>query len=210
MRVQPSEVVLTDLVGYAEKHDVKMVIEIHAPMAIENIEPMIARVQAIDSPYLGFAPDSGMFCHSVADVAVDRVRKLGVPAELVELVLRRWREHAPEADVVAEVRALGGDYHAQLFASESALHWGHSDPSAMLRIMPLIRHVHGKFFNSDADGHDSAVRFGEMLDALHAGGYDGSISFEYDGHLWNPDDVAIEQIRRIHASTLRHLEATEA
>jgi sugar phosphate isomerase/epimerase len=210
IRVQPSEVVLTDLVAYAEKHDVKMVIEIHAPMAIENIEPLIVRVEKVDSPYLGFAPDSGMFCHSVADVAVNRFRARGVPEEIIELVLRRWHERTAEPDVVAEVRGLGGGYEAQLFASESALHWGHSDPAAMRRIMPLIRHVHGKFFNTDAAGRDTAVRFGEVIDVLQEGGYSGPISFEYDGHLWNPDDVAIEQIRRLHTTTLERLAKTEA
>lgn len=210
IRVQPSEVVLTDLVSYAEKYDVRMVIEIHAPMAIESIEPLISRVEVVDSPYLGFAPDSGMFCHTVADVAVEGFRKRGVPDEILDLVVERWQERAPEAEVVAEVRALGGDEAAQLFALESTLHWGHSDPAVMQRIMPIIHHVHGKFFNADSEGRDSAVRFGEVISVLREGGYGGSISFEYDGHLWNPNDVAIEQIRRMHATTLKQIASTEA
>lgn len=210
IRVQPSEVVLTDLVPYAEKYDVRMVIEIHAPMAIENIEPMIERIEKIDSPFLGFAPDSGMFCRTVADVAVTRFQQLGVPEELTDLVLQRWTEKTPEAELIAEVRSLGGGYEAQLFALESTLHWGHSDPSMMNRIMPLIYHVHGKFFNADADGRDSAVRFDEVIGVLHSAGYEGSISFEYDGHLWNPDGSAIEQLTRLYSGTRKQLETLEA
>ncbi|MCU1481841.1 MAG: xylose isomerase domain protein barrel [Subtercola sp.] len=210
IRVQPSEAVLTDLVTYAEKHGVKMVIEIHAPMAIENIEPLIERVESVNSPYLGFAPDTGMFCHTVANVAVDRFRRLGVSAELTEVILQRWHEQVPEAELLAEIRRLGGGHDALQFAFESTLHWGHSDPATLQRIMPYINHVHGKFFNADNAGVDTAVRFAEVIGELRTGEYNGSISFEYDGHLWNPTDHAIEQIRRLYVTTLRQLESTEA
>jgi sugar phosphate isomerase/epimerase len=209
IRVQPSEVVLNELVGFAEKHDVRMVIEIHSPMSIETIEPLIERVEAVDSPFLGFAPDTGMFSHTVADVAVDGYLRRGVPVEIADLILQRWHERAPEPDVRAEVASMGGDELAQQFASESSLFWGHSEPAAMRRIMPLIRHMHGKFYNAGPDGRDSAVRFDEVIDELVAGGYDGSISFEYDGFLWNPEGAAIDQIRRIHSRTLAQLETTE-
>lgn len=209
IRVQPSEVVLTDLVGFAEENDVRMVIEIHSPMSIETIEPLIERVEAVDSPFLGFAPDLGMFSHRVADVAANGYRSRGVPDEIIDLILRRWQESAPERTVVDEVISMGGDELAQQFASESALFWGHSEPSALRRIMPLVRHVHGKFYNADADGVDSAVRFAEVIDELLGGGFDGSISFEYDGFLWNPADAAIDQIRRIHATTLRQIHSKE-
>ena len=208
IRVQPSEVVLTDLVDYAERYDVRMVIEIHSPMAIEHIEPMIERVEAVNSPHLGFAPDAGMFCHTVAGVALRRYRELGVSAELIDLVVQRWRERVPAADVRAEVRNLGGGDDAQRLASEAGLFWGHSDPAAMRRIMPFIHHVHGKFFEVDDDGTDAAVRFPEVVTELQAGGYDGYISFEYDGHLWTEERLAIDQIRKLHTATLTQIGAS--
>ena len=142
-------------------------------------------------------------------MAVNGYLARGVPRELTDLVVQRWHERAPEAEVVAEVRAAGGDQLAQQFASESTLFWGHSEPAALQRMLPLIRHVHGKFYNADADGVDSAVRFAEVIDVLVGGGYDGSISFEYDGFLWNPNDSAIDQLRRIHAATLQQLNSAE-
>jgi sugar phosphate isomerase/epimerase len=210
IRVQPSEVVLSGLVGYAERHDVKMVIEIHAPMAIEDIESMIERVEAVDSPYLGFAPDCGMFCHTIADVAIERYRELGVPAAIIDAVVGGWHERVAPAELLAEVRALGGDHHAEQFVHESQLFWGHSEPMALRRIMPLIRHVHGKFYNVNADGQDSAVRFPEVIDELLRGGYDGPFSFEYDGHLWTRHRLAIDEIRTLHTTTLRQIHAAEA
>lgn len=205
IRVQPNEVVLTDLLSYAEKYEVRMVIEIHSPMTIEDTEPMIERVEAVNSPYLGFAPDSGMFCHTVANVALERYRALGVPSEITDLVVQRWHERVPCAEVQAEVRDLGGDDHAQQLVSESQLFWGHSEPAAMHRIMPLIHHVHGKFFEVDEHGNDPAVRFPEVISVLQDGGYDGFISFEYDGHLWSQERLAIDQIRKLHANTLERI-----
>ena len=207
IRVQPSEVVLRDLVEYAERYEVRMVIEIHSPMAIEDIESIVDRVEAVNSPYLGFAPDAGMFSHTVAGIALRRYRQLGVSAELVDLVAQRWRERVPAAEVRAEVRDLGGGDDAQRLASESGLFWGHSEPAAMRRIMPFIHHVHGKFFEVDDDGTDSAVRFPEVVAELQAGGYDGYISFEYDGHLWSEEHLAIDQIRKLHTATLTQIGA---
>lgn len=209
IRVQPSEVVLDELVPFAERHGVRMVIEIHAPMSIETIEPLIERIEAVDSPHLGLAPDLGMFSRTVADVAVEGYASRGVPRELLEMIVARWHQRTPEAEVVAEITAAGGDELAQQFASESTLFWGHSDPAALRRIMPLVQHVHGKFYNADPHGIDSAVRFSEVIDELIEGGFDGSLSFEYDGFLWNPDDSAIDQIRRIHSTTVQQLTSAE-
>jgi sugar phosphate isomerase/epimerase len=205
IRVQPNEEVFTDLVSYAEKYDVKMAIEIHAPMAIEDMEPMIERVESINSPYLGFAPDCGAFCHSCAGVAIERFLELGVPSEVVDLIVQRWRERVPATEVAEEVRPLGGGHYAQLMVVESEVYFGHSDPAALHRIMPYISHVHGKFFNVDSDGQDTAVRFPEVVDVLRDGGYEGYISCEYEGHHWYRDRLAIDQIRTLQASIRRQL-----
>jgi sugar phosphate isomerase/epimerase len=206
IRVQPNEEIFTSLVSYAEKYDVKMAIEIHAPMAIETMEPIIQRVESVNSPYLGFAPDCGPFCHSIADVAIERFLKLGVPSEVVDLIVRRWREQVPGTEVAEEVRAMGGggDY-GNLLVTESNIYFGHSEPASLHRIMPLISHVHGKFFNVNSDGEDSAVRFPEVVEALQKGGYDGYISCEYEGHHWNRDRRAIDQIRTLQQSISRQL-----
>ena len=197
IRVQPGETVLSDLLSFAEKYDVKMGMEIHAPMTIESLEPIIERVARINSPYLGFVPDCGVFCHSPAQVYVDRFVEQGVRQEIADHILGRWREQAPEDQLRREVTQLGGDDLAQLMVTESFIYFGHDDPKMLDTIMPYIVHVHGKFFGIDKTGTDSAVRFPEIISVLVDGGFDGYISCEYEGHHWNRDFVALDQLKTV-------------
>lgn len=200
IRLQPTEVVFTDLLADAEKYDVKIGIEIHAPMSIEQLGPILERVETIDSPFLGFVPDCGTFCHSCAQVCIQRFLELGVRPDIVDLIVKRWTEQAPSDEVAKEVTAMGGNDYARLMVVECAVYFGHSDPSSLLTIMPRIVHVHGKFFGVDESGVDSAVRFPEIVVALREGDYSGYISCEYEGHHWYRDRPAIDQLRALQAS----------
>lgn len=205
IRVQPSEAVFTDLLDYADKYDVTMGIEIHAPMSIEELGPIRERVEEIDSPRLGFVPDCGTFCHSCAKVYVDRFLELGVRPDVVERILERWRTRTPMEEVAHEVADMGGNDYADLMVIESTIYFGHSDPASLLSIMRRIVHVHGKFFDIDDNGTDSAVRFPEVVAALHEGNYDGYISCEYEGHHWYRERPAIEQLRTLQQSIQKQL-----
>jgi len=197
IRVQAVEPVFSDLVPYAEKLGVKMGIEIHSPMKIEEMDKTITRVEQVGSEYLGFIPDCGAFCHSCAKVYVERFLQLGVPRNFVERILQRWKERMPAEAIISEVKAMGGDDLAQMMAMESCIYFGHSDPSSLKRIMPYIVHVHGKFFGIDEMGIESAVRFPEVVRILKAGGFSGYMSCEYEGHHWLHDGDAFSQIQSL-------------
>lgn len=197
VRVQPSEVVFTDLIPLAERLGVRMGIEIHAPSAIEDMGELVDRVDRIDSPALGFIPDCGTFCHSCANVYLDRFRELGVPDPVVEEIVAGWQARRREDEIMARVEELGGGDLARLMVTEASVYFGHSEPRAMLEIMPRIIHVHGKFYDISDDGRDTAVRFPEVLDVLREGGYSGFISCEYEGHHWDRDRDALEQVKTL-------------
>jgi sugar phosphate isomerase/epimerase len=207
VRVQPSEAILTDLVPLAERLGVRMGIEIHAPASIEGIGDLIERVDRIDSAALGFIPDCGTFCHSCAQVYIDRFLELGVPERIVSEITAAWHARTPEQELRGRVDELGGDELAQLMVTEAIVYFGHSDPRAMLPLMPRIIHVHGKFYDISADGSDSAVRFPEVVQVLSEGGYDGFISCEYEGHHWYRGRNALEQITTLQSFIRSQIEA---
>ena len=197
IRVQVSDVVMSDLVPYAEKHGVRMGMEIHAPMTIESLASVIERVQKIDSPFLGFVPDCGVFCHSPARVYLERFRDQGVPDKVIDHILARWHERTPLVQLRQEVSGLGGGELGDLMVIESEVYFGHGDPVSLAPLIPYIVHVHGKFYSIEHDGADSAVRFPEIVSVLLKGGYEGFLSCEYEGHHWNRDLDALEQIRTV-------------
>ncbi|HCJ5524750.1 TPA: TIM barrel protein [Klebsiella pneumoniae] len=195
IRTQVADVVINDLLPYAEKYGVKMGMEIHAPMTIEGLAPAIERVQKINSPYLGFTPDSGAFCHSPAAVYIERFREQGVPEQVINHIVDGWHKKTPTAQLCEEVEKLGGGDLGQLMTIESEVYFGHGDPESLKPLLPHIVHFHGKFYGIDKTGSDSAVRFPEIVSVLLDGGYDGFISCEYEGHHWNRDLDALDQIR---------------
>ncbi|MGO4533518.1 sugar phosphate isomerase/epimerase family protein [Leifsonia sp. 2MCAF36] len=210
IRTQVAESVINDLLPYAEKYDVRMGMEIHAPMTVDALAPAIEMVQKIDSPYLGFTPDSGAFCHSPAAIYVQRFTEQGVPREVIDHVLAAWRERTPVEQVRHEVATLGGGALGDLMAVESEVYFGHGDPSDLVPLLPHIVHVHGKFYGIDESGTDSAVRFPEIVSVLLDGDYDGFLSCEYEGHHWDTELSALDQLRTVQGFLRREIDAEAA
>lgn len=210
VRVQFEEAVLTRLVPVAERLGVRMGMEIHAPMTVEQLEPVLDRVTAIGSSALGVIPDCGAFCHSCADVYVQRFREQGVPEPVVEHILAAWQARTGIQDLMDEVAALGGGELGQLMAIESYAYFGHNEPAALRPLLPYIVHVHGKFYGIDDSGTDSAVRFPEIVSELIAGGYAGFVSCEYEGHHWDRSRDALDQVCTIQGYLRRTFDEAAA
>jgi hypothetical protein len=75
------------------------------------------------------------------------------------------------------------------------------------KLIQHVFHVHGKFFHIAENLNENAVRYPEIVKALHEADYKGYVSTEYEGHHWNADLDAFEQIQR-HHQLIRTIEAT--
>lgn len=212
IRVGLCEAIFTNLVPYAEKLGIKMGIEIHAPKTVETHGELIERVKQVDSPSLGFVPDWGSMCNSVASVYVERHIARGVPREIADRIVQLWEQRVEPSVVEAEVAEMGGDELAQTMVQEAFVYFGHGDPAALNEIMPYIVHTHGKFFRVDDNGHAEGVRATEIIATLRGGGYSGWISAEYEGHRWvdTTKTKAIDQLKAMQALIRRELDATSA
>jgi Sugar phosphate isomerases/epimerases len=206
IRMVATKDLLADLVPYAEKYNVKMGIEIHAPMMIENKGQMIDMIKKVDSPYLGIIPDCGAFCRTPADVYINRFLDQGVPRDIVNKIIEMWKAKIPEVEMRAEIGKMGGDELAMMMMTESHTYFGHSDPKSMLAVMPYIVHIHGKFFNINENGYESAVRYPEIIATLQEAKYSHYMSCEYEGHHWVPYGDSLAQIKGLQALIRRQVE----
>jgi sugar phosphate isomerase/epimerase len=194
------------LADYAEKWNVKLGMEVHAPMEIETLGKQIEIVKRLNTPYVGFVPDCGAFCRAPADIYTQRFLGQGVPQALMDKIAALWRQRVSEPEMRAEIKALGGGELAELAVTESHIYFGHSDPHRLRDILPYIVHVHGKFFNME-NGEESAVRLPEIVQTLQEGGYAHSMSCEYEGHHWLSPKSALEQLRAHQAAIRKIFEA---
>ena len=211
--------VMERLLPAAERLDVKLGMEIHAPETVRSpwvlaLRELFAR---LDSPYLGFIPDFGASTTRISPSVFDTFRAKGVSEELLDAIAARWDElgtrdfeaHVEIGNFIGLAHSMGAADHAVNLAVFAVGIHGHQDPQAWAEILPDVVHVHGKFFDVRDDG-DPAVPVEELLDVLVAGGYDGVVAAEYEGWHWNTTADAFDQVARMQALCRRALARHEA
>ena len=203
--------VIERLVPLAEKLQVILGLEVHAPHKVDSPTLMGFRemYQRVRSPFLGFIPDFGASAHTVPPGLLNVLRSRGVSDELIEVALAIWREESgspPE-----KIQKLMATPEAQ--ATERSLASGvaviynilnYQDPSAWLEIMPQCVHIHGKFYEFDESGNEACIPFDKLLPVFRDNGFNGYMSSEWEGHMYSDED-AFEVLKKHHALCKRIL-----
>ena len=221
MQYAASPALMVRLVPAAERANVKLGVEIHAPHSVNH--PTVQRLreayEKADSPYLGFIPDFGASTVRIPNVFLDGYRHRGVSDRTVDLVTKTWQEARIQRrdpfEVRAELRdrvdALGGGDYDRALAWHAFEYFGHQEAPAWIEIMPQVFHVHAKFFEIDANGNEPSVPYEELVNVFRENGYSGSLSSEYEGWQWdeNPHGMAdgfamVEGHQKLVRSVLGH------
>ena len=192
--------VLVAAAPYAEEKGIKLLTEVHAPLHFDH--PWIIRIaeafQKSGSPALGFLPDMGMFLHVYPRVWAEKFKRLGVPQNIADYIIKAYEDRVLSEYVILGVQQLGGVGPA-IGMAEVMRHNAAYEPKRMLDYMGMIHNVHGKFYEMTADYVEPSIPYDEIVSVLQQGGYSGYICSEYEGNRWiedveEPDSV--EQVRR--------------
>jgi len=185
--------VVTRLLPLAEKLNVKLGLEIHAPESVGSPTVMMYRelYAKLNSPYLGFVPDFGSTAERVSPAFITYFRSLGIPEEIIALGQKIWLEPGDVFEkspkFAAAAKALGAkDTHiAEMFIIFGL--FSHQKPEAWKEIMPQVVHIHGKFYHFDENGSESAIPYEKILPVFVEGGYNGYMSSEWEGHFFSDE-----------------------
>ena len=192
--------VLVAAAPYAEEKNIKILIEVHAPLHFDH--PWIVRhAEAFEksgSDALGFLPDMGMFLHAYPPVFYEKFMRMGVPKNIADYVVKAYEDRMLSEYIILGVQEMGGTGPAIAMA-EVTRHNSAFEPKRMLDYMPRIHNIHGKFYQMTEDYVEPSIPYDEVVAVLNKGGYDGYICSEYEGNRWiedaeEPDSV--EQVRR--------------
>jgi hypothetical protein len=203
------------LAPLAERLGVKIGMELHAPETVNSPTVLAFRdmMSKEGSPYLGFIPDFSSCAKAVPQSFVNYFRQTGIPEKYIQIGVEAWKTEGTFAERIVEYqkreKAAG--------ASESVIRGmffmfamlGRMDPKAWAEIMPQAVHIHGKCFDFDEAGNETALPYDEILPVFIDGGYQGYMSAEWEGHAFSDDDGFAQVIaqhalcRRIIAKTLR-------
>ena len=214
----------------AEKYNVRIGKEIHAPLPIKPgagqvvdggiMDPRMADqimelAQRTGSRHVGLVPDFGIFQHSPTDLAISYYRRNLNPG-MVDFILEQAESGAEKGDIL---RLLDEKFpgHPMNFMSISslALNKSSADPIDIKEIVPYIVSIHGKFYHmTEIEGkpgqfEDKAIEYAKPIQYLKECGYDGYINSEFEGQRFCQDMGEeglideVEQVRRHHEMLAR-------
>lgn len=205
--------VLVAAAPYAEEANIKILVEVHAPLHFDH--PWILRsAEAFEksgSDALGFLPDMGMFLKHFPPAWKERFLRNGVPEKIADYIVKAYEDRVLSEYVLLNVREMGGEGPA-LAMAETLRHNAAFEPRRMLPYMDRIHNIHGKFYEVTEDYVEPAIPYDEIVQVLTEGGYQGYICSEYEGNRWIEDahEVdSVEQVRRHHVMLENFISAAE-
>lgn len=218
----------------AEKYDVRIGKEIHAPLPIKpgaKKQPTTGMAAALDfrmseqiielaertgSKHVGLVPDFGIFQHSPSKVSVDYAKRHAKNPEIIDFILVNSKNYSFDEifKVVDEKYPSHGIDMGTI--ERMSLHESSAKPEDIIDIIPYIVSMHGKFYDmTEIAGkpgcyEDKAIDYETPIKYLKEHGFNGYINSEYEGQRDQQDRGIeyladeVEQVRR-HHEMLRRL-----
>ncbi len=202
--------VIEQLVPDAERLNVKLALEIHAPHHVTHPEIVAYRemYDRVNSPLLGFIPDFGASARAVPSIYLQYFKSRGISSEIIQCALEVWAEDGDPFARRTKFLSLGPRYrwnHSWVTETSMIFNlFSRQPPRSWLEIMPRVFHVHGKFYFVGDDGFDAAIPYEQLLPVFVQGGYRGYISSEWEGHQVTDYD-GFAQLLQHHALQRRIL-----
>lgn len=204
-------VLLERLAPTAEKYNVTLALEVHAPSDLDSPleQRLIEMFERVQSPNLGFTIDLGIYCKRLPRVVSDRYLREGMASNIVQFLIDSYNNgtlpHAEDEgkgkESLAEMVAKRGGREKDIYLAYMGTHMIYSNPRRLLDYMKHIKHFHGKFYEMLPDCTEYSIPYEDIIPVIQEGGFEGYINSEYEGNRWIDDAFevdSVEQLRRHH------------
>ena len=212
----------------AEKYNVKIGKEIHAPLPIKpgtRVQPKTGMAAALDfrmseqiieladrtgSKHVGLVPDFGIFQHTPSQVAIDYAKRNTKNPEVIDFILENSKYYSLD-DIGKVLSEKYPNHNIDPGTIERmSLHESSASPEDIIDIIPYIVSIHGKFNNmTEIPGkpgcyEDLGIDYETPIKYLKENGFSGYINSEYEGQRDQQDrgidflPNEVEQVRRHH------------
>jgi len=185
----------------ADQYGVNIGWEVHAPSkpSDPDIQHLLAELDRIDSPRLGFIPDFGCFIERPAAPALDRYAREGARPDLLELIIAQRHSGVTEEELFAEVVARGGGKAERMAIADffGFLSFGPADIAGFRTLLARTHYFHSKFYHVTEDLQDPTIPMAALLGAIVDSGFQGVLMSEYEGHAFHNDDAREQHERHL-------------
>lgn len=207
--------ILARCVPFAEELDVHMGVEVHAPWHLEHawILRTIEVADRLGTKHLGILPDMGIFMKHYPPAFRARFEREGARPDIAQFIVDSHEAKIMAEYTIYEVAVKMQGNPAEVRMAETLRHAPYANPKRIADYAPYFHHIQAKFYEMDADCTDPAIAYDEVIDALTACGWQGTLSSEYEGNRWVQDAFPVdsrEQVRRQHVMFERLIAAAQA
>lgn len=207
--------ILEKCVPMAEKLDVHMGVEVHAPWHLEHawILRTIEVADRLGTKHLGILPDMGIFMKHYPPAFRARFERQGARPEVAQFIVDQHEQKVMCEYTIFEVAVKMQGNKAEVAMAETLRHAPYANPKRIGDYAPYFRHIQAKFYEMNEDCTDPALAYDEVIPALVKAGWEGTLSSEYEGNRWIQDAHEVdsrEQVRRQHVMFERLIAKAEA
>lgn len=198
--VNTTPAIIEKVIPFAEDHDIKLGIEVHAPWNINSawMYKHWEVMEKTNTKHFGFIPDMGGFTARLPRVQIDRMIRNGADPKIAEYVCNQHEKGVMAEYTIYEVSRMSSR-RIDMAVAELSRHNTCVNPLSLLPHIDRIVHIHGKFLEMLDDCTEYSIPYKEVIDVLNQGGYAGYIASEYEGnrHIQDVHEVdSVEQVRR--------------
>ena len=207
--------ILEKCVPHAEKYDVHMGVEVHAPWYLDHawILRTIEVADRLKTKHLGILPDMGIFMKHYPPAFRARFERQGARPEITQFIVDQHEQKIMCEYTIYEVAVKMGGNKAEIAMAETLRHAPFANPRRIGDFAPYFHHIQAKFYEMTPDCTDPSLAYDEVIPELVKAGWEGTLSSEYEGNRWIQDveDVdSREQVRRQHVMFERLIAKAEA
>lgn len=207
--------ILERCVPLAEKLDVHMGVEVHAPWYLDHawILRTIEVADRLKTRHLGILPDMGIFMKHYPPVFRARFERQGARPEVTQFIVDQHEQKVMCEYTIYEVAVKMQGNKAEVAMAETLRHAPYANPRRIGDFAPYFRHIQAKFYEMNEDYTDPALAYDEVIPELVKAGWEGTLSSEYEGNRWIQDVHEVdsrEQVRRQHVMFERLIAKAEA
>ena len=212
----------------AEKYNVRIGKEIHAPLPIKPgqkpvqdammdprmVDQIIELVERTGTKHVGLVPDFGIFQFQPTDLSI-AYHKRNMNPDLIDYIVELSKADCPRPEIFAKISEKYPDHRFNMMSlSAVALNGSSAKPEDIKDIVPYIVSIHGKFYHmTEIEGkpgqyEDKSIDYATPIKYLKEMGFNGYIDSEFEGQRYCQDGEEymideVEQVRRHHEMLTR-------
>ena len=183
------------MIPFCKQLDMTLTIEMHhphppeVPVWTELIEIMRGEGKGV----LGFVPDMSIFQNHPHEPGIQEALNEGCRKEVLDAMLEKHATQRPREEILAgDLSKIEQFYGAQLIEDYD----GATQVEQLRELMDCVFYMHGKFYYINDNLEEIAIPYQEILTMVKDSGYEGYIACEYEGHHFDTQISAVDQLDR--------------